>query len=259
MNKEIELITQEEEKELNIIRKDVEEGFKNLQMFRSEFLMRSSVLGMHPTIDGKYWQAVLERNVHWWELMRLGFDFKEKVADIDIKKATLNKKLFECEEKGKDETEINDLDKQIAIAESNKIKIQIDRDSTFLIHMRKEAEQRFREVRNWTKIISELRPQLKYSESNAEEYQPEEYANLYMEKLQIMDKTKGNKGDFDGLYNTMTVAKGIFNSPDVIKLIDKENKNNILRNESSSKLNKNIGGKGKLWQKEKLYEETDNL
>ena len=51
-----------------------------------------------------------------------------------------------------------------------------------------------------------------------------------------MDKTKGNKGDFDGIYNTMTVAKGIFNSPDVIKLIDKENKNNILRNEN--KLNK---------------------
>ena len=59
MDKEIELITKEEETELDIIRKDVEEGFKNLQMFRSEFLMRSSVLGMHPTVDGKFWQAIL--------------------------------------------------------------------------------------------------------------------------------------------------------------------------------------------------------
>lgn len=219
MNKEIELITKEEQTELDIIRKDVEEGFKNLQMFRSEFLMRSSVLGMHPTIDGKYWQVILERNVHFWELMRLSFDFKEKGADIEIKKATLNKKLFDCEK------EIDDLSRQISIAESNKIQIQIDRDSTFLIHMRKEAEQRIREVRNWTKIIAELRPLLKYSESNPEEYQPEEYASLYMEKLQIMEKTKGNKGDFDGIYNTMTVAKGIFNSPDVKKLL--EIKNNI--------------------------------
>ena len=213
------IITKEEETELNIIRKDVEEGFKNLQMFRSEFLMRSSVLGMHPTVDGKFWQAVLERNVHWWELVRVAFDFKEKIADIDIKKANLDKKLSESTKDN-----IDSFDKNIATAESNKIKIQIERDSTFLIHMRKEAEQRIREVRNWTKIIAELRPQLKYSESNAEEYQPEEFAKQYMEKLQVMEKTKGSNSDFSGIFNTMTVAKGIFAHPDVIKLIDKENK-----------------------------------
>lgn len=223
MNKEIELITKEEQTELDIIRKDVEEGFKNLQMFRSEFLMRASVLGMHPTVDGKYWQAILERNVHFWELMRLSFDFKEKNADIEIKKATLNKKLAEIDKYG-----IDEFDKQIAIAESNKIKVQIDRDSTFLIHMRKESEQRIREVRNWTKIIAELRPQLKYSDSNPEEYQPEEYASQYMEKLQMLDKAKGHS-DFNGVLNTMTVAKGIFNNPEVIKLIDKENKRSALK------------------------------
>jgi hypothetical protein len=223
MDKETELITKEEETELNIIRKDVEEGFKNLQMFRSEFLMRSSVLGMHPTVDGKFWQAILERNVHFWELMRLNFDFKEKVADIDIKKANLDKKLDEIEN-GKDRTGINDLDKKIALAESNKIKIQIERDSTFLIHMKKEAEQRIREVRNWTKIIAELRPQLKYSESDPEEYQPEEFAKQYMNKLQIMEQTKNSQGDPNGIFNTITVANGIFTHPDVIRLIDKENK-----------------------------------
>jgi hypothetical protein len=231
MNKEIELITKEEETELNIIRKDVEEGFKNLQMFRSEFLMRSSVLGMHPTVDGKFWQAILERNVHFWELMRLNFDFKEKVADIDIKKANLDKKLFESTKESEDK-----FDKQIAAAEANKIKIQIERDSTFLIHMKKEAEQRIREVRNWTKIIAELRPQLKYSESNPEEYQPEEYAKQYMNKLQIMEQTKNSQGDPNGIFNTVTVANGIFSHPDVIKLIYKENQNNILRSEN--KLNK---------------------
>jgi hypothetical protein len=220
MNKEIELITKEDETELDIIRKDVEEGFKNLQMFRSEFLMRSSVLGMHPTVDGKFWQAILERNVHFWELMRLNFDFKEKIVDIDIKKANLDKKLFESE---KDGIGINEFDKKIAVAESNKIKIQIERDSTFLIHMKKEAEQRIREVRNWTKIIAELRPLLKYSESDPEEYQPEEYAKQYMNKLQILEKAKGHS-DFDGVLNTVTVANGIFNHPNVIKLIDKENK-----------------------------------
>lgn len=222
MDKEIELITKEEQTELDIIRKDVEEGFKNLQMFRSEFLMRSSVLGMHPTVDGKYWQAILERNVHFWELIKLDFNFKEKNADIDILKATLNKKLAECERKENDDID-SELDKQIVLAECNKIRIQIDRDSTFLIHMRKESEQRIREVRNWTKLIAELRPQLKYSESNPEEYQPEEYARLYNDKLQLIDKTKGHS-DFDGILNTVTVAKGIFNHPDVIKLIDMDNK-----------------------------------
>jgi hypothetical protein len=68
--------------------------------------------------------------------MRLGFDFKEKIADIDIKKANLDKKLFESAKESEDKLN-NELDKKIALAESNKIKIQIERDSTFLIHMKK--------------------------------------------------------------------------------------------------------------------------
>lgn len=220
---ELGLISKEKQNELEIIQKDIEDSFKSLQMFRSEFLMRSSVLGMHPTVDGKFWQSKLERSVHWWELVRVSYDWKLKNAEIELKRAQMEQKIYEHDT-------IKNKDKYAAAiykAEANKIEIEIERDSIFLVHIKKEVEQRIREILSWTKIIAELRPQLKYSESNAEEYQPEEYAKLYAEKLQIMEQTKGSNSDFNGVLNTITVAKGIFSHSDVKKLIDKENRNKI--------------------------------
>lgn len=208
------IMTVEQENELSKLRNEIEEGFKNLYIFRSEFLMRNSVLAMQATLDGKYWQAILERNVHFWELVRLDYDYKIKIAEINIKKAIANKKDDEIK---KTEDELN---KAIINAETEKLKIEIEKEDIFLIHMRKEAEQRLREIKTWTKIINELKSQLKYSPDNPEEYQAEEWANIYSNKLKILDKI--GQTDMNGAMNIYTVAKQIFSDSEVIRLCEVE-------------------------------------
>lgn len=183
--------------------KDIEQGFKSLQIFRSEYLMRNSVLAMHPTIDGKYWQAMLERNVHFHELLRLSYDYKEKIADIEIMKAEIRKEEYKIlKTKAK-------YDKDILIARNNKLKIKLDRANSELVYMKKEAEQRVREVLTWSKIIDELKPDLKYSPINPEEHQEEEWKVIYANHLVAMDMVKG-QSDMQGAMNIITVANEIF-------------------------------------------------
>ena len=188
---------------LSELKNDIEQGFKSLQIFRSEYLMRNSVLAMHPTVDGKYWQAMLERNVHFHELLRLSYDYKEKIADIEIMKAEIRKeeyKIFKTKSK---------YDKDILIARNNKLKIKLDRANSELVYMKKEAEQRTREVLTWSKIIDELKPNLKYSPINPEEHQEKEWKVIYANHLVAMDMVKG-QSDMKGAMNIVTVANEIF-------------------------------------------------
>lgn len=208
------LISKEQEIEIAELRAEIESGFRNLQIFRSEFLMRNSVLAMQATNDGKYWQAILERNVHFWELMRLGYDYKEKIADIDIKKAMLAKKQHDVK-KAKDR-----LIKAILEAEASKLGIEIEKENTFLIHMKKEAEQRVREVKTWTKIIAELKPQLKYSPDNPEECQAEEWAKNYAARIDAIKMVGAT--DMNGAINTLIVANAISKDPKVMEIVEKE-------------------------------------
>lgn len=88
--------------------------------------------------------------------------------------------------------------------------------------MQKEGEQRVREIKTWTKIISELKPQLKYSQDDPEPCQAEEWANVYSKKLEILTKTGST--DMDGTINTLLVGNKIFSDDNVLKLIAAEEK-----------------------------------
>lgn len=216
MSEEKSLISQEQEDTLSEITKEIQDGFKKIQIFRSEFLMRNSVLAMQATPDGQYWQAMLERNVHFWELVRLKYDYQEKICNIELKEAKLNKKEDEILHS------TNPFDKAILQAESKKLRLLIERDETYLTHMRKEAEQRMREITTWTKIIRELEPTLKYSKDNPEECQAAEWAGTYAKKIGILTKTGST--DMDGTINTFLVGNKIFSDPEVIKLCENEKK-----------------------------------
>lgn len=229
--KEDNLMTMEQEKELATIKEEITIGFKNLQLFRSEFLMRNSVLAMQATVDGQYWQAILERNVHFWELIRLGYDYKEKLAEIELKEAQKAQKDNEYNKLKNDNNKDNKFAADIAKAEANKIQIQIDREKTFIIHGKKEAEQRFREIKTWTKIINELKPQLKYSLSDPEEYQAEEWSRLYARKFDILQKVQQNGSDssgIDAIINILTVGNKIFQDEKVLELCEQDSANKIL-------------------------------
>ena len=208
------LTTKSQDLLLEPIKAEIEQGFAKLQIFRSEFLMRNSVLAMNATTDGKYWQAMLERNVHFWELMRLKYDYDEKICNIDIKEAKLNKKKDEILHSN------NLLDEAILEAEARKQEVLIARDKTFLINMRKEAEQRIREITTWSKIIHELKPQLKYSADDPEQCQAEEWAQIYAKRIEILTQTGST--DMDGTINTLLVGNKIFQDESVLKLMEQE-------------------------------------
>lgn len=214
MNNKSSLVTQEQESNLLSLKDEIENKSKQIVIFRTEFLMRNSVLAMNATIDGRYWQAALERNVQYWEFVRLKTDYSIKLCDIELKEARLNKKEDEI-------SRMTDrFDIAIAQAEVKKIKLLIERDEVTLKHLRKEAEQRLREILTWTKIIREIEPNLKYSPDNPEECQAEEWASVYARKMQILKQTGST--DTDGIVNTFIVGDKIFQDKDVIKLAEHE-------------------------------------
>ena len=208
------LTTKEQDGLIEPLRAEIEQGFAKLQIFRSEFLMRNSVLAMNATLDGKYWQGMLERNVHFWELLRLKYDYEEKICNIDIEAAKLAKKKDDIAKTA------DPLDRAILEAEARKQEVLIKKDNTFLINMKKEAEQRIREITTWSKIINELKPQLKYSQDDPEEHQAEEWAQIYAKRIEILQKTGST--DMDGTINTLLVGNKIFQDEGVLKLIEQE-------------------------------------
>jgi hypothetical protein len=221
MTEPIELYKKEEIAELQ---HEIEDSFRKLQFFRSRFLMETSVLAMQATTDGKYWQALLERDVHFRELTRLKFDFDEKVADIKINEAILMKKKAALNS-SKGKRSISEFDRAILESEIHKLEIQVNRANVDLIYMQKEAEQRIREITEWTDIIKKIKPQLKYSSEDPEEYQAEEWAKKYAQQLELLKNPLiSNQSDMSGAMNILTVANTLFKHPGVIPLIEEEKK-----------------------------------
>lgn len=178
-------------KRLEKIEKRVIKGFKNQQMFRSRYVMETSVLNemKHPTADSKYHQCNLERDVHFRNLISLSFDYREKVADIEILKI-----------------ELGSLDGPYAL----KKQIQIERETTTLHFFEKEAHERVREIINWSEIMDILEPQLKYNPDNPEEYQPEKFAIRYRREVEMMEKAgRVNASDLDGAMNILSLDETI--------------------------------------------------
>lgn len=167
------LLDKEKVNNLAEIKDDLLASFKKRQMFRPRYLMEVSVLKdmKFPTPDAKYWQCLLERDIMLQNLMSLGLDFKEKIADIKIKEAEID--------------ELSNNHNAKSRANIEKIKIQIKRDLFQMTMMRKEAEERYREIMAWTDIITELRPKLKYSEDNAEEHMPESFLIRFAQQKQV--------------------------------------------------------------------------
>ena len=64
----------------------------------------------------------------------------------------------------------------------------------------------------WSKIIDELKPDLKYSPINPEEHQEEEWKLIYANHLVALDMVKG-QSDMQGDMNIVTVANEIFSRP----------------------------------------------
>lgn len=188
---------------LKEIDEDLEAGFTRRQRFRPRFLMETAVLNdmKFPTPDAKYWQCNVERDTHFRNLVMTSFDYREKQADIEILKEEF-----------------------IGLSGPHRTKklVQIEREKALLIYMQKEARERVREVLNWTEIMQNLKPLLKYDPDDVEAHMPEAYAIRYGREMEAM-KIAGacNAHDMSGAMNIISLSKSIEAHPQVRELIDK--------------------------------------
>jgi hypothetical protein len=187
---------------LKEIDEDLEAGFTRRQRFRPRFLMETAVLNdmKFPTPDAKYWQCNVERDTHFRNLIMTSFDYREKQADIEI---------LEEEFTG------------LSGPHRTKKLVQIEREKALLIYMQKEARERVREVLNWTEIMQNLKPLLKYDPDDVEAHMPEAYAIRYGREMEAM-KIAGacNAHDMSGAMNIISLSKSIEAHPQVRELID---------------------------------------
>lgn len=188
--------------ELKEIDEDIEAGFIHRQRFRPRFLMETAVLNdmKFPTPDAKYWQCNVERDTHFRNLVMLSFDYREKLADIEIL-----------------EEEYTTLSGPY----HTKKLVQIEREKALLIYMQKEAGERAREILEWTEIMQNLKPLLKYDPDDVEAHMPEAYAIRYGREVEAM-KIAGacNAHDMSGAMNIISLSKSIEAHPQVRELID---------------------------------------
>ena len=189
-------------------------GYENRIMFRAPYLMQVSVLDdvKHPTPDSKYWQANLERTVMFQNLVELSYDYREKEADIKIKEALYDEQIARGT--------------PLSNAKAAKTMIQIERIRTHLVAMRKEADERAREIIGWTEIMDNLKPHLEFSSTNQNEHMAKSYPLRFARQKALIDQVGAS--DMNGAMNILGLCQTAFNNPETLRLIEKEEESKKL-------------------------------
>ncbi len=188
------IFDEQEIKKLSDIKEDLSASFKKLELGRPKYLMEVSVLKdtKFPTPDAKYWQCILERNVQFQNLLFEALDFEEKIAEL----------------KG-NEAEIEELEeqKQTKQTEAKLMKLDVQKKRLLLqmLQLKKKASERYREIMAWTELIEELRPKLKYDESEPEKHMPESYLIKFAEQKRMIEKIGAS--DMDGAMNILGLGE----------------------------------------------------
>lgn len=140
-------------KSLINIKDELTKSFNTAQVFRTETEMKYSVLQdlKHPTPDAKYWQAVREQNMMFSELIRLSYNYRRN--NIKLKKLDI-----------KIEKEKDPLEREL---------LQIEKEENLYakILMENTAQNRHREILQWSELKSELLPLLKHGDSDVNKHQ----------------------------------------------------------------------------------------
>jgi len=157
------LFNKEEKTELMNVTENMERAFKDSQMFRTDTEMRISVLNdiKFPTPASKYYQALREMNVHQCELVGLLYDYEQKKEDMKIIQA--EKMEFEnylAVNDVKSSKPLKDYEIMKLKAQINKKDIELRKETFNLKTLKRVADGRKEEIKNWNKILNELRPVL---------------------------------------------------------------------------------------------------
>ena len=108
----------------------IKQDFDNKTVFRTMTEMRVSVLNeLHfPDPHAKYWQLVREQQVHFEQLVQLSFNYRK----LEVKIKMLERNIRE---------EKDELEREL-------LQIKLERKQYSVIHAKKEAEERTKEIVN---------------------------------------------------------------------------------------------------------------
>ena len=132
--KSSEILTELDLSRLNPLKQELVENFKKSQVFRTRTEMEVSVLNdlKFPSPASKYWQSVREQNVMFTELANLSYEYRKKLIEIKILKRDI-------------EIETDELQKELK-------EIELEKENFALIQMEKVAQDRIREIEQWSEI-----------------------------------------------------------------------------------------------------------
>jgi len=200
------------------------------QVFRSEVEMRFSVLNdtKFPTADAKYWQAVREQNVHFTNLIILGYEYDteqikiKNICDLikknQIKQKRLDRDLVNLRQlkNEKDELDVESLELDIELLQNkiDTLNVESEKLSFFQAERKKVSYNRWREVVTWEKIIFEIKPSMKYGILSYEHHQPGSYARRMEKQVQIMKKSgaKGSPSEAINITSQNNMIKKLINN-----------------------------------------------
>jgi len=147
------ILTEQKGAALQQLAAELRQTCNTAQIFRTRTEMIVSVLNdiKHPTPDSKYWQAVREQNVMFHELAMLSYEYRKN--ELEIRKLQRDQLAEEDE-----------LEKEL-------INVEIEKKPFIGHNMERTAQDRIREIIEWSNIKAELRPQMSFGDQDVNEHQ----------------------------------------------------------------------------------------
>jgi hypothetical protein len=178
---------------INDIQQQIDKNYDKRQIFRTETEMMFSVLNdaKFPTNASKYWQAVREQSVHYEELVRLSFRYRENELEID--------RLGKLIEQSTDNYE------------TDKLQIQFD-EAIFNRQLKTQvAKDRVREILAWHSIMQVLTEAEEFDTENVDTHQADSYMKTLLHKANSITSGTNQADVFNiiGQLNTLRRLKGL--------------------------------------------------
>ena len=155
------------------ISKEVQRLHETSQKWRSEFIIRNAVLSNSkcPLPSSKFEQASREYLMYFEQLLFHSFDYEKKLIESE-------KKQLDIDDLGN--TKRDKLNKKLLNLE----KLEIDWQ---LIQIKRDARERVRELRVWSKVIQELIATKTFNPDNVESFQKEHWTQRWQNDIESGD------------------------------------------------------------------------
>tara|TARA_Y100001938_G_scaffold4387_2_gene5535 strand:- start:10207 stop:10824 length:618 start_codon:yes stop_codon:yes gene_type:complete len=177
---------------INDIQNEIDRNYEKRQIFRTNTEMMFSVLNdaKFPTNASKYWQAVREQSVHYEELVRLSFRYRENEVLIE----KLGKKIEDCTDK----------------YETEELQIKFD-EALFNRQLKMQvAKDRVREIMSWHNIMQVLVEAEDFDTEDVDAHQADSYEKILLNKAESITSGTSQAEVFNiiGQLNTIQRIKG---------------------------------------------------